>query len=153
MPKRGLLSKSYFFENAKNHYGTIKAQVRHRGFSTDLLRCRAVLMSAIRKLAQNEYYCWQKRSAAKLAAKRERLKLLILNEKWRTRRDSNPRPSPSEGDTLSSWATGAYVKLYCFLMTTLCAQFSNECCLRRAILYPAELRVQRAQYTQIWIPR
>ena len=27
---------------------------------------------------------------------------------WRTRRDSNPRPSESESDALSNWATGTW---------------------------------------------
>ena len=52
--------KIRLFCKYKKRYGTIKAQTRHRDFPTDLLRCRAALMSAIRKLAQNEYYCCKK---------------------------------------------------------------------------------------------
>jgi hypothetical protein len=56
------------------------------------------------KLGENAVF-WMAVAAAEAQVEPARSKLLGLIEmdsKWRARRDSNPRPLPSEGNTLSS---------------------------------------------------
>ena len=75
----------------------------------------------------------------------------VKKVKWRAWRESNPRPMPSEGITLSSWATSAKSYSILKLRYGLCALRLNECCLRRPTLYPSELRAHKWRWRSLTV--
>jgi hypothetical protein len=84
------------------------------------------------KLGENAVF-WMAVAAAEAQVEPARSKLLGLIEmdsKWRARRDSNPRPLPSE--ETAKWCAGIRTHDPCGIRT-------HDPCLRRAVLYPSEL--------------